>query len=531
MHARNARKKCHALLAVMITAVLGSLGFAEPVRYGVGSPWLTIVGDTVTFDGVDPSIGFNPNQGWFNFSGPPPVITETGNVTVERATLIGLDIARTNGLRTTETSTGTRYVLEVAGRLPSNFRQARQIATVVPGNPWEWKVTGVSAPTLPHAERAGPLVIASDTRNGGLHVQYTADQAVKVHAFALLNPARLVVDVTELPNDAIIPERTQPTVQRSIWPGVTAVERAVPTRQAHSRVHEVVVMQDARLDIQLRSAEGEALPVDGAAANAVAAINLGYYDPATMAPIGLRMVDGEVLALPSRGRPVLYSGPSGLGITTPSGLVELWSGSALLEQARIGEARRFDVAWADGVTFGAASSGILRVDASGVVMSNSTGYATIPSGGMAVRYDPFMASLARLQPGDRLRTEFVLNAPLDEAYWAVEAGPSLVRNGRDVYDPSSESFQDGARIVSDVTQQAAVALDHDGNVRLIAAERMTAADLVPYLLGLNVRDAIRLDSGGSTTLVAGGRTLNRTSRRDVESVLVVLDPSLEGSTR
>lgn len=520
-----------ALASAWLALQFTTWSSAEPVRYGVGQPWLTVVNGTVVFDGVDPSIGFDLKRGWLNFAGSPPTLDPTVGVTVERDTLIGLDIARTNGLRRATTARGTRYVLEVAGRLPPGFKRHRTIATVVPGDPWRWQVSGVAAPLEAYAEQAGALSVASAAGGDALQMRLATAEPVKVHAFALTEPARLVVDVSALPADAVIPSATQDEVVRPVWPGVTAVERAAATAEAHSRVHEVVLTPDARLEVELRAATGEPLAVDRQAANAVAAMNAGYYDPGTLAPIGLRIVNGEVLSLPSRGRPVLYDGPNGLGIATPAGLVELWSGPNLLEQARIGESRRFDVAWASGVTFGAAGSQLLRVDASGVVLSNEPGYGAVPEGGMAVRFDPFMASLARLQPGDRLRAAFVLEPPLDQARWAVEAGPSLVRDGRDAYTPSQEAFVEGTRIVSDVTQQAAVALHADGTVRFIAAERMTASDLVPYLLGLGVQDAIRLDSGGSTTLVAGGRTLNRTSRRDVESVLVVLDPALGGAAR
>jgi hypothetical protein len=438
---------------------------AEPVRYGVGQPWLTVVNDTVVFDGVDPSIGFDPERGWLNFGGPPPTLDAAGGVTVERDTLIRLDIARTNGLRQATTASGTRYVLEVAGRLPPGFQQHRTIATVVPGDPWRWQVPGVAAPLDIHAETAGALRVASATGGHALEMRLATTEPVKVHAFSLTEPARLVVDVSALPPDAAVPSATQDQVVRKVWPGVTAVERAAATAEAHSRVHEVVLANDARLEVELRAATGESLAVDAQADDPVAAMNAGYYDPATLAPIGLRIVNGEMLSLPSRGRPVLYDGPDGLGIVTPAGLIELWSGPNLLEQARIGESRRFDVAWASGVTFGAAGSQLLRVDASGVVLSNEPGYGTVPTGGMAVRFDPFMASLARLQPGDRLRAAFVLEPPLDQARWAVEAGPSLVRDGRDAYTPSLEAFVEGTRIVSDVTQQAAVALHADGTVR------------------------------------------------------------------
>jgi exopolysaccharide biosynthesis protein len=61
-------------------------------------------------------------------------------------------------------------------------------------------------------------------------------------------------------------------------------------------------------------------------------------------------------------------------------------------------------------------------------------------------------------------------------------------------------------------------------VVLVAAEVMVAADLVPLLLELGARDALRLDSGGSTTLYADGRVFNRVSEREVVNAIVLRLP-------
>jgi hypothetical protein len=109
----------------------------------------------------------------------------------------------------------------------------------------------------------------------------------------------------------------------------------------------------------------------------------------------------------------------------------------------------------------------------------------------------------------------------------LQAGPVLVRDGRRVVsarrDP--EGFSAGARqFDSDITAgrypRAALALAPgwigavacDGRSRGDAG--LTLSELADLLVGLGARDAINLDGGGSTSLVAGGRLRNR-PRADV----------------
>jgi exopolysaccharide biosynthesis protein len=102
----------------------------------------------------------------------------------------------------------------------------------------------------------------------------------------------------------------------------------------------------------------------------------------------------------------------------------------------------------------------------------------------------------------------------------VEAGPLLLKDGRPAFEPEREAFARGVRILDEVTQQAAIGVRADGTVLLVAAEAMVAADLVALFEALGARDAMRLDSGGSTTLVADGLVLNRRTERAVANAIV-----------
>ncbi len=80
----------------------------------------------------------------------------------------------------------------------------------------------------------------------------------------------------------------------------------------------------------------------------------------------------------------------------------------------------------------------------------------------------------------------------------------------------------GQRILDAYTQQAAIGLGEDGAVYFVVAEAMNAAGLVPLLISLGIRDAMRLDSGSSTMLLADGQLLNRAQERRVVSAIVFL---------
>ena len=104
----------------------------------------------------------------------------------------------------------------------------------------------------------------------------------------------------------------------------------------------------------------------------------------------------------------------------------------------------------------------------------------------------------------------------------LQAGPLLVRDARVTIVPGTdpEGFSAGQRqFDSDITDgrhpRAALGLSRD-HIWAVAAHGRSATDagltlfeLARLMARLGVRDAINLDGGGSTSLVAGGELLNR----------------------
>ena len=105
----------------------------------------------------------------------------------------------------------------------------------------------------------------------------------------------------------------------------------------------------------------------------------------------------------------------------------------------------------------------------------------------------------------------------------LQAGPLLVRDGVAVFDREAdrEGFRAGAhQFDSDITAErhprAALAVTGDGKLLAVACDGrsrtdagLTLEELTEALVALGARDALNLDGGGSTTLIAGGRLRNR----------------------
>src|SRR3954471_5409322 len=114
------------------------------------------------------------------------------------------------------------------------------------------------------------------------------------------------------------------------------------------------------------------------------------------------------------------------------------------------------------------------------------------------------------------------DAPARPAGDLLQAGALLVADGAVAFDPDAdhEGFSAGAeQFDSDITAErhprAALGIDGsrllavvcDGRSRADAG--LTLEELASVMVALGARDALNLDGGGSTTLVAGGRLRNR----------------------
>jgi hypothetical protein len=157
--------------------------------------------------------------------------------------------------------------------------------------------------------------------------------------------------------------------------------------------------------------------------------------------------------------------------------------------------------------------------------------ATQPLGELRTRgilraHVPFDAPWAALRGCVSVRGGEVVIARRDELPAAprgdlLQAGPLLVRDGAVVFDRAAdaEGFRAGAhqfdsditaarhpRAALAVTPDKLLAVAVDGRARVDAG--ITLEELAELLVALGARDALNLDGGGSTTLIAGGRLRN-----------------------
>ncbi len=144
-------------------------------------------------------------------------------------------------------------------------------------------------------------------------------------------------------------------------------------------------------------------------------------------------------------------------------------------------------------------------------------------------FDPlFAASRACLHvEGERLRIAPLAALPATPAGDLLQAGPALVDGGRPIVRDGEdrEGFSAGnAQFDSDITSgrhpRAAIGLDETRLIAVATEGRapdeagLTLAELAELMAGLGARQAINLDGGGSTSLVVGGRLVNRPREAD-----------------
>lgn len=338
------------------------------------------------------------------------------------------------------------------------------------------------------------------------------------HVFAVPAPTRLVIDL-RLERAPIWVDATQ-----SLRDGVTYSRVRAEGAGGPTWVHVVEVAAGVG-EWRVVGAPGEARTTDRWADGAFAAINGGYFDTGTRQAIGMLVVDGVLLSHPSRGRAVVAFGDGAPLIDRVRASYSVWIDGLLVAVRGAPFVDEVSVVRGPG-SAGSARYGTLVVDAeSELLLDNGIGPVRLSAGQFAIVYPAELRPLAIAEPGVNVRYSWhVTPDDFSLARYALEAGPLLLKDGRDVLAPELEQFAVGQRILDGLTQQAALGVRADGTTVLVAAESMVAADLVPLLQALDVRDALRLDSGGSTTLYADGRVLNRRSEREVVTAIVLRLP-------
>ena len=168
---------------------------------------------------------------------------------------------------------------------------------------------------------------------------------------------------------------------------------------------------------------------------------------------------------------------------------------------------------------------------------DGAGSQPIPASGYVVSADGASAAWVRahLREGAtlRFRTELRADPPLPFApEFLLGAGPRLAEGGRPASDPGLKYYP--ADFAATRHPRTAAGIAKDGRIVLVTVDGrqpalsvgMSIAELAALMLELGCGEAINLDGGGSTTMVAGGKIVNSPSdaagERPVSDALLVI---------
>ncbi|WP_405694225.1 phosphodiester glycosidase family protein [Streptomyces coelicoflavus] len=321
-----------------------------------------------------------------------------------------------------------------------------------------------------------------------------------------------------------------------------------------------------------------------ASATATAAVNAGFFvlDPKAGAPgdpAGVGVYDGRLLSEPVAGRPALVVHDNGRrteiarltwqgriatraaslplnGVNRVPGLIRNCGGSAGDTPTSLplhdvtctnpDELVTFTPDYGDSTPEGAGLEAVLDAHERVVELRSPRGGA-IPRGGSSVQATgERVADLATLaHVGDRLRVSTTLlddrgrRMPTSPRTDIVNAGPELVRHGRihvtpatdGMVHPGDPSWYYGW--VHKRNPRTLAGVDGAGRTVLVTADGRSTGSLglsigesAEVARSLGLRDAVNLDGGGSTTMVAEGAVLNSPSdaagERPVGDALLIL---------
>jgi uncharacterized protein YigE (DUF2233 family) len=306
----------------------------------------------------------------------------------------------------------------------------------------------------------------------------------------------------------------------------------------------VVTLDQASGGLEIRPALGgaavAAVETTSAAAtrlSAMAAINGTYYSRAGL-PLGLVVIDGQVLSTPLPRRPVFAVDAAGrpwIGQADLSGRLVTQNGrrlpiSAVNRPPRWGGLAVYTPEFGP-LTFTQSLVAVIRGDR---IAGFTRGRPNIPADGYAVAATESQQHLFEgLAAGDQVILELAISPPGTQH--AIQGGPLLVRDGHLSIPYDWEGFTRGFFRVR--TARSAIGITDAGKVLFVAADArgrgssgMNLTELAELMLGLGARDAMNLDGGGSSTLVVGGRVvtaLPRGGERMVSSIVVAVRRQVE----
>jgi hypothetical protein len=404
----------------------------------------------------------------------------------------------------------------------------------------------------PHLTEVSRTVSVQGFTRLDLGVQEVGEPSVS----ALSDPPRLVIDLPLLAPRQGLPGGTAgpaPGLQTLPAPARPVLPPGAPTWDLRHFLTargpmEVYVLQLAANDPKWRARPALAddtvhtrhsVAYISRQCGAVAAINGGFF--ATQGPpVGMLVIDGEWITTPLLNRTILAAGASGqlrMGRWAFCGHVDFPGHGALAitdinrNQGDQDELIVYTQRWANTLP-GDPLSVRLAISAQGVVTVRETQGRVIdvPDHGYLLSARGRQAqALSSVAVGDICHVEMGTDPAWPELRWAVEGGPRLLVDGQIDISAPEECFR--ADVCEGTASRSAAGITQSGDLLLVAVESpgtgyggVTLHELAEIMQKLGAYQAMNLDGGGSTTVAAGGETINRVrgDARLVSNALVVV---------
>jgi exopolysaccharide biosynthesis protein len=374
----------------------------------------------------------------------------------------------------------------------------------------------------------------------GVRINQLTDELARVR-IDLWRPARyktFLNDESHTLTIVVIP----PWMATAPLPDSVAYEKLrVRTGAGTTTVHAVLVNpQDPILEIRPALAAdmvsgAETTSVIATRYEALAGINGGYFDEKSGLPLGMLVIDGELMTTPTDRRSVFAITMDGKPVIVPfefTGRIMMPDRSSL---------------WVSGVNQPPSAGGVsvytrfygpltpsfpvAAIVRNSVVEQLSAGKILIPLNGYVLVTNAADAGLITqfIKIGARLQLQLVFSPNL-EIRSALGGGPRLVKDGQVFVPFAWEWFS--SRHARRRAPRTAVGITETGKLLLVTVDGgtpqntgMTLPELAEVMVRLGARDAMNLDGGGSATMVVGGRVVNDPSdgiERPIASALLVL---------
>lgn len=263
---------------------------------------------------------------------------------------------------------------------------------------------------------------------------------------------------------------------------------------------------------------------------AIAGINASFFKPDSKIPLGLLMIDGEMVTGPLFNRTVLGIGRDqslhmervemrGEVLMTGNQRDWLRLGVDTVNQPRVyaGQTILYSPWWGrsappvpkNGVQIQIANHQITAISNQQALPIPAEGYVLSIAAGKASGLSPKLL-------GARADVRLGLSPDWKEMKHAIAGGPYLVRNGVPYVDAAAQRFRFGTGEMR--APRTAVGIREDGQLLLVACEGLRGRqsglslwEMAKLMKSLGAVQAMNFDGGSSTQMVMNGRQVTRTA--------------------